>query len=443
MNNIPSHISWRYLTHKQKDSNIAFMIKVCFLGILIGSFSLMLTLIITNGFEKETHDKMRGINADITMYSPGNKLDFDSIKNVIEKDFKGNVKGVSAHSFKQVILNDKKNRDVLFLKGIDPKTESLVSHLAEKIVLPLKANGDNLLEIMLGPDQVLIGHKTALEHTIAVGDEIQLLLPEAAGRRRMSLSDHNVTVTGIFNVGLDEYDNNIAFISLQSLNEMFEEEGADQIVLSLYEREKPDDTKKSQSFIAKWFRDLKRLIKRIGSVFSTYDHHEDMTARLKKRFPKITAQSWKEQYPALVSSLKLEKYVMFFIIALISLVACMNMISLLFMQIQQKRKDIAIFKAMGIPHAQIQSIFLRMGLTITLSAAACGLGLAALAGYLLETYPFIQLPDVYFVSHLPARIDFDIFVVVFFVTLILGFIATWIPAKRSASINISQVLRQE
>ena len=134
---------------------------------------------------------------------------------------------------------------------------------------------------------------------------------------------------------------------------------------------------------------------------------------------------------------------MFFILALISLVASMNMISLLFMQIQQKRRDIAIFKAMGMSDNCIRSIFLHLGIGITLSASAIGLGIAALAGYLLEKYPFIELPDVYYVSYLPARMEPEIFFVVFIATMLLGFLATWIPSRRSKQIEIAQVLRQE
>jgi lipoprotein-releasing system permease protein len=148
-------------------------------------------------------------------------------------------------------------------------------------------------------------------------------------------------------------------------------------------------------------------------------------------------------YPDLVSSLILEKYVMFFILALITLVATLNMISLLFMQIQHKLRDIAIMKTIGLANKPIRSIFLALGVTITLLASLSGLGCAAVAGYLLERYPFIKLPDVYYVSYLPARMDFELFVVVFCATLLLGFLATWIPAQRTKRINIAHVLRQE
>jgi lipoprotein-releasing system permease protein len=407
INKIATLVAWRYLWHKDKDSNIAVMIKVCFTGILIGTFALMLTLIITNGFEKAIHEKMRGINAQILISSPGNKLDPVPISDAIKKNLGPDLVGVSGNSIKQAILDDDKTQTVLFLKGIDPATESSVTSLAEKIIRP---QGD-LLTTLLADNNIIVGHKTAQEHNLTIGQTVTLLIPKPDGKKKLALQSHAVTVAGIFKIGLEEYDNNLAFLSLDTLNELFDEQGVDHIIVKLA---RDDDS-----------------------------YEKKMITRLKQRLGHLTIQSWKDLYPALVASLKLEKYVMFFILALITLVASMNMISLLFMQIAHKRRDIAIFKATGLADKQIRAIFLRMGLTITVSASLCGLALAALAGYTLERYPFIQLPDVYYISYLPARMDWEIFTIVFVVTLIIGFLATWFVAQRSTRINIAQVLRQE
>ena len=407
INKVATLIAWRYLWNKEKDSNIAVMIKICFAGILIGTFALMLTLIITNGFEKAIHDKMRGINAQIMISGPGNKLDPLAISDAIKKHLGPELVGVSGNSVKQAILDDEKSQTVLFLKGIDPATESSVTTLAEKIISPQ----NTLLSSLLTNNNIIIGYKTAQEHNLKVGQTIKLRLPKPSSKKRLALEAHTVTIAGIFKIGLEEYDNNMAFLSYNTLNELFDEEGVDHIIVKL--------AQESDAYEKK------------------------MITRLKQRLPHLVIQSWKDLYPALVASLRLEKYVMFFILALITLVACMNMISLLFMQIQSKRRDIAIFKAMGLADRQIRAIFLRMGLTVTMSASLFGLGLAALAGYALEHYPFIQLPDVYYISYLPARMDIEIFVVVFVATLLLGFLATWLPTQQSTRINIAQVLRQE
>jgi lipoprotein-releasing system permease protein len=413
INTISSFISWRYLWHKEKDSNIAVMLKICFAGITIGTFALMLTLIITNGFEKVIHEKMRGINAQAVIYSPGNKLDFDGISNALTTEFKDSVKGISSNCFKQVIVDDQESQSVLFLKAIEPDKENSVTTLAEKVITydpAIKKDSPALLLQLLKSNNIIIGYKMAQDHHLSIGQDLDIMIPEPQSKKKLALKKHTFTVAGIFKIGLEEYDNNVAFLSQETFNDLYNEKGVDQITLKLK---------------------------------SYDDSFEQLTIqKLQKRLPHLTVRSWKDMYPALVASLKLEKYVMFFVLALITLVACMNMISLLFMQIQHKRRDIAIFKAMGMANKHIRSIFLQMGIVVTMSASLIGLALAAIAGYLIERYPFIELPDVYYISYLPARMDTEIFIVVFVATLLLGFLATWIPAKRSTQINIANVLRQ-
>jgi len=416
-----SFIASRYLRFKQKAGTITFMMRLCFAGITIGSFALMLTLIIMNGFEKTIHEKMRGITSQVVLRSPGNQLDKEAIKSFLSSTFGPSIVGMSGSSIRQVLVETKRGHAVLFLKGVEPEHEGLVSSIGEKIILPLHYHqtitspseqteqSTATLPKLLDGKTILIGHKMALTNHLSVGDTITLLVPEPTGKRRISLRKEKAVVGGVFKVGLEEYDNNFAFTSLTFIEQLFGNlKGVDQISLALSDK-----------------------------------NEEAMLPSLREQLPGITVSSWKDLYPALVSSLKLEKYVMFFILALIVLVASMNMISLLFMQIQNKRRDIAIFKAMGMSHKNITSLFLKLGMLLTISASIVGLSLAAFAGFILENYPFIQLPDVYYVSHLPARMEWHLFLIVFVCTLLLGLCATWLPIRKVRTINVTQVLRSE
>ena len=153
--------------------------------------------------------------------------------------------------------------------------------------------------------------------------------------------------------------------------------------------------------------------------------------------------SWKQRYPALVSALKLEKYVMFFILSLIILVASMNIISLLFMQIVQKRGDIAIFKVLGMADKNLRTIFLKMGMIISILGTLCGLTASLIICYLLKKYPFIQLPDAYYVTHLPVSIELPTYVWIFITITSISFVSTWIATNKTRHINISSLLRFE
>lgn len=423
MISLASFIAWRYLRSRRKDKNISFMIRICFLSIFIGTFALMLTLIITNGFEKVIHEKMQGITSQVVIHAPGQLVDATSIKTVLQTEFSNQVKHMSSSTTKQVIIEHNKKQSVLFIKGVEPATEGLVSSIGKKVILP--AYTDNPLNKLLTENQILIGYKTAQRYNLSIGSEIKLLIPEPGGKKRIYLSKQKAVVGGIFKIGLEEYDSNFAYCSLDFLHKAFGEEqekliGVDQVSLALA-------AKKTPPFPCNFF----------------HDPEAEIIKDLRTRLPGLTVNSWKDLYPALVESLKLEKYLMFLILILITLVACMNMISLLFMQIQSKRRDIAIFKAMGMAHKHIKRVFLSIGLSITFFASIIGLAFAGLAGYLLEKYPFIPIPDVYFVSHLPARMEPEIFVAVFVCTMLLGFFATWIPAKRTKKIHVVDVLRQE
>lgn len=437
-------LAWRFLTYRSKDSSISFMLKVCFLGIFIGSFALMLTLIITNGFEKAIHEKMQGINAELVVYAAGSKIAYEPLRHHILTKCADVVAGVSGSAVKQAIIDDN-TQTVLVLRGVDQLHEHTVNVLNQKIINPRLRNEamrPQLLAKLLTPGGLIIGHKLAKDKHYKLGDKITVLLPEPRSKKSITLRKGEATIAGIFNVGLEEYDNNLALCSLAQFHEWFNDEGVDHLAITLChpERTTLNVMIKAHGVLSGLWQ---YMSVRIAGWFVPVAGEAQLREVLAEVSPDFIVRSWQDMYPALVASLKLEKYVMFIVIALITLVASMNMVSLLFMQIQHKRRDIAIFQAMGMQHKLIREIFLYVGLFITVIASGLGLLAAGIVGFVLERYPCIELPDVYYISYLPARLDLEIFLVVFFVTLLIGFVATWLPAYRTRSIEIAQVLREE
>lgn len=437
-------LAWRFLTYRRKDSSISFMLRICFAGIFIGSFALMLTLIITHGFEKVIHEKMQGINAELVVYAIGNKIAYEPLRKHLFDVCGDVIDGVSGSAVKQAIIDDEL-QTVLVLRGVDELHEHTVNVLNKKIINPRLRDESfrpKIFEKLLVPGGIVIGHKLAKEKHYAVGDHITILLPEPRSKKSITLRKAAVKITGIFNVGLEEYDNNLALCSLDQFHEWFDEEGVDHLAITL----KHPEQLGLGVFVTQYGLGLGVLnyLKARAKSFFGYDAGVGKVRQvLADVSPDLVLRRWQDLYPALVSSLKLEKYVMFIVIALITLVASMNMVSLLFMQIQQKRRDIAIFQAMGMSQKMIREIFLYVGLFITFLAGFLGLSAAAVVGLFLERYPCIELPDVYYVSYLPARLDAEIFIIVLLVTLLIGFLATWLPAYRTRSIEIARVLREE
>ncbi len=407
MNKLPLLITWRYLMGARKEKNISIMVVICFLGIFIGAFALALVASIMNGFEKATHQKLQSIHSQIIMRSMGNELDADKVSTVLQNEFP-EVFAFSPSSYKQIILQKPGSQEItnaVVLKAIVPELEEKTSTIGQKIAGDKK----NLPELVTG-NQIIIGKKLAESLGIEHGDIVDLLYISAdkVKNRKITLDKKEAAVSGIFSTGIEEFDSNLVIGSFELMKNLFDTHGVTQFNIQLKQGNPEEAT----------------------------------IAKLKARFG-LDAFSWKELYRPLVAALKLEKYAMFFILALITLVACMNIISLIFMQIIQKRPDIAILQSMGMSNRSIINLFMLLGVGLTAIATIAGLIAAYFAGLVLEKYPFITLPDTYYVSHLPVQMEWYIFALVFVLIIGMSIIATWIPARNIRSIDAAHVLRFE
>ena len=407
MKNISAHLAWRYLQSSAHEKTTAVMVRICFVSVLIGSFSLALVSAVMQGFETAVHEKMQGIHSHITINDTTGSFEPEDMEATIQ-----DVPGITATSpsiTEYAVVHpggDEHPPLVIMLKGIDPLKEPRVSSIAGKIVSPEHAS----VSIVLEEEQVLIGSSLARMLDVTVGDTVILsYTPSLSAKKgKISMSQYGVTIGGIFTTGIEDFDASALYMSLDHLQSLFKRTGVTTMNVALTPR-----TNK-QSVI-----------------------------ELLREKTNLDVSSWEERYPALVSALTLEKYAMFLIIALIALVASMNIVSLLFMQITQKRPDIAILKAMGMPDKQIVTIFTYLGIGIASIASITGLALAWGVSELLERHQLIKLPDIYYTSHLPAQMEWYIPVMVFAVVMLISLLATWIPVRRIRGINVAEVLRFE
>ncbi|GMU19554.1 MAG: hypothetical protein AMXMBFR12_07460 [Candidatus Babeliales bacterium] len=402
-------LGWRYLLGARFEKNISLMILICFCGIFIGTLALALVASVMNGFEKVTHQKLQGIHSQIIMRGAGKELNGPAIEAALKE-----IPEVAAFSpgiYKQVIIQNPESDDIsnaVIIKGINSQLEASTSAIAQKITgyEGLSAS----LSSLVSNNAIIIGSKLAELLNIIPGDSVDLLYigSEKIKNRKITLDTHQARVSGIFTTGIEEFDSGLILGSLDLVKTMFGTTGISQYNIQLAPEADEAQTIKN----------------------------------LKQRF-KLEVFSWKELYPALVAALKLEKYAMFFILALIALVACMSIVSLIFMQIIQKRPDIAILQSMGMATADIITLFMIMGSGLAAIAAAAGLLAAFFIGWLIQTYPFITLPDTYYVSHLPIAMEWNIFLAIFLLVLLMALIATWLPARAIKTMKPANVLRFE
>jgi lipoprotein-releasing system permease protein len=406
MKSVSFFIATRYLLKNRYEKSLSTIVIITFLSIFIGTFSLALTTAIMNGFEKSVHSKMQNIHPQATIYSSGGSLNPDAIEALIKKEFP-EISAISPQAIGHVILQTDDEEEltptVALLKGINPLQEIAVTAIDSKML-----NGQSLITAIHN-DHIALGKSLALQLNVTQSDTMPLLyLEQTDGRNKLSVCREHARVGGLFATGIDEFDSNLILCSHELFNTLFPEQGITQIGLS-------------------------------------FAHNIDIpktVARLRQRLG-LEVFSWQELYPALVSALALEKYTMFFILLLITLIAAMNIISLISMLITQKRADIAILRAMGIVPQTITAIFMIIGICIAGIAALAGILCACVASILLERYPFIKLPHVYYVSHLPAHMEWNIVVMVLGVVLLITMFATWLAAQRAKSITIAHVLRFE
>jgi lipoprotein-releasing system permease protein len=410
MNSLSLLLAYRYLRGTAEEKNIATMVKICFIGIFIGTFALTVVAAVMKGFEQVAHEKIQGINPSLVMRGYGNPLAYEAIVRLVNEELP-QIEALAPSQSRHVIFRSPTTDDlnnVMILKGIDSQRELLVTRLGSKIVARSSAQ-ENLTELLQG-NQVLIGNSLAQHEGLGLGDQLTLyFVADHMAHQKINLESTQVIIAGTFDTGIEEYDTGIIFCSLNFLLSLFPDAGVGQIALKLI----PGASQK--------------LIKE----------------QLIKRFEGLEIYSWEDLYRPLVAALKLEKYAMFLILALITLVASMNIISLLFMHITQKRGDLAILQALGYSRRSLYAIFMWMGLLLSLTASLLGELAAACTCWILNHYPFITLPDVYYTTHLPAHLDASLMVIVFFVTLALGLLATALATRQLQRIVVAQILRTE
>lgn len=394
--NLSNLLAWKYLWNINSKGSLSTVAIISFLSIALSTASLALVTSIMNGFEVTTKQKIQGINPELI--SAGKICDKEKIHSV------EGVEHVAIQANENVLICEANQTlefaDYALIKGIDIPNEQLVTKLVDKftnLIGPI-----DLLE----KEYVLIGKNLAECKCILPGNKIELCVPQVTKKQKLNLDKISVTVLGLIDTGISDYDDNLIICSLETLKK-------------LYKNPKISYGLKVKSGYD--FKVVQTKLKDIGCSF----------------------KSWQDLYPALFSALELEKYATFAVLALILLIATVNIIALIFMVITQKKRDIAILKAMGFPTQNIKKIFIIFGGILITTSTTIGLGLAWLAGTLLERYPFIKLPDVYYTTTLPIKMSFQIFIAVFCLAIFLGFCAIAVSLKELKNLNAIKTLKFE
>jgi lipoprotein-releasing system permease protein len=390
-------LSWRYLITKRKEKFISLISLISVLGIAIGVMALIVVIAVMTGFDKDLHDKIIGNYSHITLtgFKAIDNAEYLSLsKRIIINPL---VKEVSPSLDGQVLLKEGNKYFAVGLKGIDPLRETKVTKISQYLI------SGNISDLRAGG--IIIGKELAIY--LGLGKDSELTLYSPSGKK------HILKVTGVFSSGMYDYDLNLVFTNLESAQTIFD------------------------------------LPNQISSIAMRLEN-PGLAAKVKKELAAVLGfnynlKTWEEANQNFFAALKLEKFVMFIILALIILVASFNIISTLIVMVVEKTKDIGILKALGMPSASIRKIFTYQGLIIgTIGILSGSLGGLSLC-WLLKKYQFVKLPqDIYYIDRLPVSIELwpDIILIIS-VAMAIVLVSTLYPANKAAQFKPVEALRYE
>jgi lipoprotein-releasing system permease protein len=412
-------IGLRYLKAKRKQTFISIITIISIVGVAVGVMTLIVVLAVMSGFEKTLKEKILGTQAHLVVLK-ANQQGMDHYEEVLKQvqDVKG-VVSAAPFIFNQVMLSSESNVSGVVIKGIDPDRVGKVTELAHNMkagrLQDLKESGDH------DSSGIILGVELAKHLGVTLNDAIQVISPLGTMTPMgMMPKMKRFRVVGIFYSGMYEYDNTMAYVSLESAQKFF---GMGARVTGI--EIKTDDIYK---------------VKEIGKEI-----------RQKLGFPFWT-KDWMEMNRNLFSALKLEKIAMFIILVLIVLVAALNIISTLIMVVMEKNKDIAILKSMGTPSKGILRIFIIEGGIIgvvgttlgTILGLSIALNLDKIVAFLENRFGFkIFSPDIYYIEKFPSQVNpMDVGLIVM-TAIFISLLATLYPSWRASKLDPAEALRYE
>jgi lipoprotein-releasing system permease protein len=382
-------------------------------GLILAVMSLITVLSVMNGFHEEL--KNRVLNAISHSYITENDNTLENWEELREKiNTHDQILASSPYVENFALITSKNSSQGVSVRGIIINLEIKTSALLDEIKYG---------EIKLTEDasSVLIGVGLATILSTGIGDSVTLIAPSRNSIGLLMPKLKTFTVTGIFNAGLNEYNNNLAFIHLNDAQELF---SLDNQVSGI--RLKVDNLFEANKI-------TNNVVEKLGSDL-------------------YYGVDWMQQKRNFIRALNLEKQMIAVVLSLIIAVAAFNIVSMMVMVVTDKKSDIAILRTIGMTPKRIVKIFFYQGLSIGLIGIVIGTVLGLLLALNIESVisgietilGFQFFPkDVFYINRFPSVIQLNDVLSVVIGAIVLAVIAAIYPARRAGKINISEVLRHE
>ena len=399
---LEKEVIFKFLKTRKNDGFLNIISIFSFIGISLGVAVLIIVMSVMNGFRTELINKIVGFNAHAVVQPNGNPLSLNLNANY--------AKNIPSNDGEAVILT-KDNTKGIFLKGY---LESDFKKL--QIVNDEKYYGSK----NLNNNFISIGRELSFNLNIDIGDAITIMSPVGVKTLVGTLPKQEIfKVISIFDSGLSDYNENIAYINLEILENFF-------------------NKNRKNRFLEFYFKNPRNI--------------EIHKKNLIKLYPDALVYTWSDMNQSLFSALKVERNVMFVILSLIIIVAAFNIISGLTILVKNKTRDIGILKSIGVTQRSIKKIFFYVGFLIGTSATLFGVFVGTIFSIYIENIrQFISnifgislFPqEIYILNSMPSELNINSILVISVCSIFVTGLVSIYPASKASSLDAVKTLKYE
>ena len=405
---LEKEVTLRYLKTRKKDGFLNIISIFSFVGISLGVAVLIIVMSVMNGFRTELVEKIIGFNAHAVVKPYDQPINKENLKNKELKTLSNKL--LFSNSSEGVLIN--KN----YTKGL--QLRGYTTNGFEK--LDIVKNQNFYGNGKLISKHISIGKELSINFNINIGDKVLIMSPSGVQTIVGNLpKQETYIVDSIFDSGLADFDQNIAFINIKDLENLF-------------------DLDESERFLEIYLKNPKKI--------------DFAKKKLKEIFNKEYIYTWSDLNKSLFSALKVERNVMFVILSLIIIVAAFNIISGLTILVKNKTKEIAILKSIGVQNKSIAKIFFMVGFLIGSTATLFGILLGVLFSTYIENirqllsniFNISLFPEeIYFLSKMPSEINVYSIFLIAICSIIITSIVSIYPAIKASKLDPVKALKYE